>query len=118
MARTADEQGEQMATIAALESLPQLYASPVASMGFRYALQHPWPVFVGAATLPIAAIVILWTCVPHPVDASASASVQADSEVGTASTATRAVNHAIVAPGRGMERGLLAAAAEEQQQQL
>ena len=109
-----------MATIAALESLPQLYASPLASMGFRYALKHPWPVFVGAAALPIAATVMLWTCVPYPVDASASASAQVDSEVGTASssmsTATRAVNHTIVAPGRGMERGLLAAAAEEQQQ--
>lgn len=64
----ADEaQGEQMALVAALESLPNLYASPLASLGFRACLHTPWMVLVGAGVvLPSTAILTLWLCVGSP----------------------------------------------------
>jgi hypothetical protein len=60
-----------MATIAALESLPQLYAGPLASLAFRNCVDSPWPVFVSCAVLPAVSILLLWACVPRSLDGSA-----------------------------------------------
>ena len=59
-ARPDDAQGEQMSLVAALESLPQLYSAPLASLAFNLLLHQPWIVLLGAGILPIGAMLVLW----------------------------------------------------------
>ena len=63
-AEAADEaQGEQLALVAALESLPALYASPLASLAFGVWLHQPWVVLAIAAGVLLVAMLLLWLCV-------------------------------------------------------
>ena len=61
-ARGPSEQGETMSLIAALESLPSLLASPLASLAFRYTLASPEgarPVLGACAAGPALAMLLL-----------------------------------------------------------
>ena len=58
-------QGEQMALVAALESLPQLYASPLASALFYYLLHTPSAVFGVFVAILTVAVALLWCAVRH-----------------------------------------------------
>ena len=49
-----------------MESLPQLYANPLASFAFQTFLHVPWVVFLGFAALLLIPIVLLWTCAREP----------------------------------------------------
>ena len=60
LAQPDEAQGEQMALIAALESLPQLYAGPLAALAFGVWIRTPWVVFACAITVLLAAILLLW----------------------------------------------------------
>ena len=59
-----------MALIAALESIPTVCATPLASFAFGAFLHRPWVVLLGCAALSLCSMLILWTCVHHegPVD--------------------------------------------------
>ena len=54
-----EAQGEQMSFVAALESLPQLYAAPLAALAFRAAMHTPQLVLVACAAVPLVATILL-----------------------------------------------------------
>ena len=72
-------QGEQMSLVAALESLPQLYAAPLAALAFNKLLHHPQLVLLGAAALPLAAMVLLWVGLPSSYDGRGGATADGPS---------------------------------------
>ena len=82
LSKADDAQGEQLAAVAALESLPALYAAPVASLAFAQFLHQPRVVLLGCTLLPLAAVVLLWVGVHEHRDAGV--------EPLTAPTATHA----------------------------
>ena len=61
--------GETLALVAALESLPQLIASPLASLAFAAFLHTPSVVLVGCAALPLVATLGLWALFRTPARA-------------------------------------------------
>ena len=58
-ARPAERQGETMAMVAALESIPQMVASPLCALAFTRMLSAPQFIFVAAAGPVLLALLLL-----------------------------------------------------------
>ena len=60
-----NEQGQAFAMIAVLESLPGLWASPLASLAFSCFLHRPGLVLLGCAALPVCTLLTLCLGISH-----------------------------------------------------
>ena len=60
-ARPAERQGETMALVAALESVPQMVASPLAALAFTHLLQTPQLIFIACMAPVLLALLLLST---------------------------------------------------------